>query len=147
MTQERFDSTSQPSPTPPPRPTFQAAPIGLPETAAPTPPNSVVVAPPLGPALTAMVDDSRADLAKRLTTPVDQVELVEVRTVVWPNNGLGCPRPGMEYLQVPVDGLLIRLRAAGQIYDYHTDGIRPPFLCEQKLKGDNLAPAPGPGEP
>jgi hypothetical protein len=90
-----------------------------------------------------MVDSARADLAKRLAIPVEQVELVDVRTVVWSNKGLGCPQPGIEYLEVPVDGLLIRLSAAGQIYHYHTDGVQPPFLCEQKDQGDVLVPPPG----
>jgi hypothetical protein len=86
--------------------------------------------PPLDPALQAQVDLARADLARRQSVAIDAIELVEVRTVIWPDGGLGCPRPGMVYLQVLVDGLLIRLRLGGQAFDYHGDGIKPPFLCE-----------------
>jgi hypothetical protein len=159
-TPEPDSSQPQPTSTPDPtRPTLRATPLApiIPSTLAPaplqpspvapaTPPipaNSVVVAPPLSPALTALVDSARADLAKRLAMPIELVELVELRTVVWSNKGLGCPQPGIEYLEVPEDGLLIRLRAAGQIYHYHTDGVRAPFLCEQKNPGDVLAPPPG----
>jgi hypothetical protein len=152
LTLEETIMPDQPSPPPPgaARPTLQVAatlaPAGAaPDQPPPVPPNSAAVAPPLSPELTAMADTSRADLAKRLALPVEQVELVEVRTVIWPDKGLGCPQPGMGYLQVQVDGLLIRLRAAGQIYHYHTDGIKTPFLCEQKLR---VAPAqPPPGNP
>lgn len=137
--------TPQPSATagPTPRAAASLVPAGAaPDQPAPVPANSAVVAPPFGPELTAMVDTSKADLGQRLALPVDQVELVEMWTVVWPDKGLGCPRSGMEYLQVPVDGLLIRLRAGGQIYDYHGDGLKPPFLCEQKLRVAPAAPAP-----
>jgi hypothetical protein len=104
--------------------------------AAPTPPNSAVVASPLGSVLAAIVDDARADLARRLSAPVEQIELVEVRTVVWPNPGLGCPRPGMVYKQVPMVGMLIRLRSAGRLFDYHGGDGKAPCLCERvQLRG------------
>jgi hypothetical protein len=142
MTQEGSDSSLQPAPTPPPRPTLEAAPLWLPESAAPTPPNSAVVATPLGPGLAAMVDVARADLARRQSVAIEAVELVEVRSVVWPDRGLGCPRPGMVYPQVQVDGLLIRLRVGDRTFDYHGDGVRPPFLCEKRTDG-RATPPPG----
>jgi len=153
--QDKPSPTSQPSPeaqaqptqAQPTRPALQAAPLGPTEIAAPAsiPPSSAVVAPPLGPALTAMVDNSRADLARRRSVALDDVALVQVWTVVWPDGGLGCPQPGMVYPQVQVDGLLIRLRIGEQTFDYHTDGRRPPFLCERKLKAAPDGPAPTPG--
>ncbi len=73
---------------------------------------------------------AQEDLAKRLSVPAEQIELVEVRNVVWPDKGLGCPQPGMAYTQVQVDGQLIRFRAGGRLYEYHSGGNRPPFLCE-----------------
>jgi hypothetical protein len=107
---------------------------------APIPPNSVVVATPLSPGLVAIVDAARADLARRQSVALEAVELVEMRTVVWPDGGLGCPRPGMVYPQVQVDGLLIRLRIGDRTFDYHGDGIRPAFLCEQNSPADSPAP-------
>jgi hypothetical protein len=91
-----------------------------------------------------MVDNSRADLAHRRSVALDDVVLVQVWTVVWPDGGLGCPRPGVVYPQVQADGLLIRLRIGEQTFDYHTDGLKPPFLCEQKQHAAPLAPAPAP---
>lgn len=78
------------------------------------------------------VVEARADLADRLTISPDQIEVVEVRAVTWPDTSMGCPAPGMAYLQVPQDGLLTRLRAGGQAYDYHSGGTRGPFLCERR---------------
>jgi hypothetical protein len=88
----------------------------------------------------AIVDAARADLAQRRAAPLDMVELVGVWTVVWPDGGLGCPRPGMVYPQVQVDGWLIRLRVGDQSFDYHGDGVRPAFLCEKSPDG-TAAPA------
>lgn len=142
-------STTQPSPQPPaaPTPTRQlvestAVISQVPADPAPTPPNAAVVPRPLSPALTAMVDVSRADLAQRQSVPLEDIALVEMWTVVWPDRGLGCPDPNMGYPQVPADGLLIRLGIGQRTYDYHTDGRRPPFLCDQKRPAAPLAPAP-----
>jgi hypothetical protein len=79
------------------------------------------------------VTQAKEDLAGRLNVPSDQIEIVEVQMRTWSDASMGCPQPGMEYPQVPEDGLLVRLRAAGQEYNYHSGGTREPFLCEQAL--------------
>ncbi len=111
--------------------------------------SSTPIPPPLDYGLQSFVRQAQEDLAKRLAVPVDQIELVEVRDVVWPDKGLGCPQPGMAYAQVLVEGLLIRLRAGGQLYAYHSGGSRPPFLCERpagSAPGENdVMPPPGSG--
>lgn len=81
-----------------------------------------------------------ADLAQRLDIPADAVEVVEVELVTWPDGGLGCPQPGMAYTQVPQDGLLIRLQAGGETYEYHSGGGRDPFLCEQAAAPQKSTP-------
>jgi hypothetical protein len=157
--------TSTPSPTPSPtsQPTSQpaaqpsptrqmsasTAPIVQESTADALPPNAVSVPRPLGPAITAMVDGARADLALRQGVQVDAVGLVDVWTVVWPNRGLGCPDPNMGYPDVPADGLLIRLSIGEQHFDYHTDGVRAPFLCLNKRPAPplNAPPAAKPDAP
>lgn len=91
-----------------------------------------------------IVQLAQADLARRQSLAIDSIEVVEVQSVTWPDGSLGCPRPGMVYPQVQIDGLLIRLRAAGQLYAYHSGNARPPFLCEEKSQGGSPAPAPEP---
>jgi hypothetical protein len=111
--------------------------------------TGVPVPAPFDPALQQLVMQAEQDLARRLTISVEQIQLVEVQSVTWPDKGLGCPQPGMVYTQVQVDGLLIRLRAGNRLYEYHSGGNRAPFLCEQPAGGrpgeDYLAPPPGLG--
>lgn len=79
-----------------------------------------------------IVLQAKQDLAKQLTISVDQISLVEAQEVTWPDSSLGCPQLGMMYTQVLVDGYLIRLRVGDRIYEYHSGGNRPPFLCQNK---------------
>ena len=81
-----------------------------------------------------LVIQAMEDLAARLGIQTSAIELLEYKEVVWPDSSLGCPQPGMKYLQVPMDGALIRLRAEKQEYEYHSGGNRGVFLCEQTFK-------------
>src|SRR5262245_1690879 len=85
----------------------------------------------LDPARAALVEQARADLARRESVAPDAVTLIEIRGILWPDGGLGCPRPGVRYPQVPVDGFLIRLGLGGRVFNYHQGRGRPPFLCER----------------
>ena len=81
-----------------------------------------------------LIQMAKADLAKRLGVPESEIEVLEARAVVWPDAALGCPQPGMAYIQIPFDGGLIVLEVDGQEYNYHTGGNDGPFLCEQSGK-------------
>lgn len=78
----------------------------------------------------ALISKARTDLAKRLAVEPDEIHFIKFKPVVWPDGGLGCPRPGMVYTQVQQDGVLIRLEVRGQRFDYHGGAGRDPFLCE-----------------
>ena len=90
--------------------------------------------------LEGLIAKAREDLAQRLSISPDQISLVEAAMAVWPDSSMGCPQPGMEYLQVPEDGALIILRAEGNLYEYHTGGRRGLFLCEKKYKSPSPPP-------
>jgi hypothetical protein len=88
---------------------------------------------PDDPARRTLVIQAKADLAKRLDMDDAQIELLELKDVVWPDRSLGCPKPGMAYPPVSVDGYRIRLRARKRTYSYHGGGAgRGPFLCENE---------------
>ena len=100
----------------------------------------------VSPGVQEFVDQAVADLAERLDIGAEQIELVEARAVVCPDGSLGCPQPGLAYIQVQQDGLLIRLRVGKRVHSYHSGGKRAPFLCENPITVDeNLAPSPGLG--
>lgn len=99
----------------------QKAPASKHEPAQPLPTNRY---------LRRVTEQAMADLAKRLDLPVERIEFLELKPMVWPDGGMGCPRPGMVYPQVQVDGYLIRLRAGKREFPYHGGGDKPPFLCE-----------------
>jgi hypothetical protein len=53
--------------------------------------------------------------------PANRITVRNVEPTTWPDANLGCPRPGMVGIQIPVEGYLIILEAEGQAYRYHTD--------------------------
>lgn len=77
------------------------------------------------------VTAAQADLARYLSIPVEEIDLLEVRAVTWPDTSLGCGEPGEVYAQGTQEGLLIRLRAGERMYFYHSGSDGLPFLCER----------------
>lgn len=75
------------------------------------------------------VQAAREDLARRLGTGADSIEVVRREDVTWRDGSLGCPKPGMSYTQALVNGQLIVLRANGIDYEYHAASGRTPFYC------------------
>ncbi|MPZ61522.1 MAG: hypothetical protein GEU93_09535 [Propionibacteriales bacterium] len=71
-----------------------------------------------------------ADLADRLDVGPEQIEVLSVEEVTWRDRSLGCPRPGMMYVQVLTPGNRIVLEYGGRRYEYHSGGSRRPFLCK-----------------
>lgn len=67
------------------------------------------------------VQAAMADLARRSGVPVDEIAVVTLEEVTWPDASLGNPQPGMFYAQVLTPGYRVIFEAAGQRYEYHTD--------------------------
>jgi hypothetical protein len=123
-----------------------------------TPSPGGETAPQIDPGLGPLVAMAVTSLAGDLGVAEADVAVVAATLVVWPDTSLGCPRPGMEYQQVPQDGSRIVLAHSGATYEYHTGGGRfEPFLCEPDvtskppttieipppLRGDETVPPPG----
>jgi hypothetical protein len=90
---------------------------------------------------------ARQDLAGRLDLAADQIQVLSVEAVEWPDTSLGCPQPGMMYAQVLTPGYRIGLQAGGQAYTYHTGGDNL-VLCEAQAgmdtdQGDGSQVDPG----
>jgi hypothetical protein len=94
--------------------------------------GSPAAAPPAGENgmdLESQVAAARADLGERLGVPEDEIGLLEARHVTWADSSLGCPQPGMAYMQVLTPGVLVRLAVEGREYRYHGSTRGAPSLC------------------
>jgi hypothetical protein len=78
-------------------------------------------------------------LAADLEVPRESVELDTVRAVEWRDSSLGCPKPGMAYLDVISPGHKVTLRVDGQIYVVHEAGNKA-FVCRQTKALGGITP-------
>lgn len=69
-----------------------------------------------------VVDPVVAEIARLANVPIDQVIVKSAEAVTFPDGGLGCPVPGMVYIQVLVDGFKIVAEAGGTTYDFRGTG-------------------------
>lgn len=67
------------------------------------------------------VERAKEDLSNRKGVDKEEIVIVEVKAVEWPDTSLGCPEPGMMYAQVITPGYRIVLSHRGQLYEYHSD--------------------------
>lgn len=86
------------------------------------------VAAPAGPAAR-MGELARAALAQELAVAATNITVVAVEATEWRDSSLGCPKPGMNYLQVITPGYKITLAAQGQRYEYHSDTNKRVVRC------------------
>ena len=87
-----------------------------------TPPNEIAEK---------MVVLVKEHLAQRLGIAVNQIVLAEIKPVRWRDAGLGCPKPGIDYIQVETPGYNIQLEAGGSTYIYHTDETKRFVQCSK----------------
>lgn len=69
----------------------------------------------------APVQNAIERLGRLLQIAPEQVQVVSVQGVDWPDTSLGAPRPGHMYAQVITQGYRVMLAAKGQRFEYHTD--------------------------
>jgi hypothetical protein len=126
----------------PPSPTdFQVAPLPI---EGEMPLNAEPVFGEINPALQPLIEVAQQDLGARLgMANWWDIGVLEARAVTWPDGGLGCPEPDMAYIQILVDGSLIRLWADSKEYEYHSGGTRAPFLCMHPVPPPAIPPGGG----
>jgi len=79
----------------------------------------------------AMIKLVKEHLAKKLSIVADQIVLSAVKPVRWRDAGLGCPKPGVDYIQMETPGYSIFLEAGEKTYNYHTDETKRFVLCNK----------------
>ncbi|MGH8496944.1 MAG: hypothetical protein ACREVN_12505 [Gammaproteobacteria bacterium] len=83
---------------------------------------------PASPAMEAM---ALKIAGEHLSVPVGELELVRIEPVQWRDSSLGCPQPGMNYMQVITPGHLALVRQAGVVHRVHMAEGRG-FVCEKR---------------
>lgn len=78
---------------------------------------------------------AKAHLAERIGVSVSEITVTEIEEAEWRNSSLGCPQPGMMYLQVITPGFRVVLEAGGVAYEYHSDKGARVIPCEGPRKG------------
>ena len=83
-----------------------------------------------------MEDRSIADtailaLAEHLDIPVTGITVDSVRSIEWSDSSIGCPQPGMGYMQVITPGHRISLRANGNLHVVH-EANGNAFVCTRR---------------
>jgi hypothetical protein len=78
-----------------------------------------------------MAQLARAALVREQGLAEADITIVAVQPNEWRDSSLGCPKPGLNYLQVITPGYLITLEAQGQRYEYHSDSNQRVMRCDQ----------------
>jgi hypothetical protein len=72
---------------------------------------------------------ARAEVARVLNVPPEQVAVERIESVEWSDSSLGCRQPGMAYAQVIVPGFRVVLSGGGQRREVHTDMAGRLVVC------------------
>jgi len=67
------------------------------------------------------IDAARADLAKKLGAPLNEIRTMTFMQVEWPDNSMDCSVNGEQVVKQSTHGYRIALRYGGRTYTYHTD--------------------------
>jgi hypothetical protein len=68
-------------------------------------------------------------LARKFNATADEINLLSIVSVEWPDGGLGCRRPGARYPDVITPGYQISLEWERAIYIFHSDMVSQILLC------------------
>lgn len=76
--------------------------------------------------------------SKQLAIPIEQLAVQHAQAVDWPDSSLGCPQPGMMYMQVITPGFKVEITVGKEIYPVHIAGTRA-VVCVRGA-GNSTAP-------
>ncbi len=99
--------------------------------------------PPSDPSSQKLIQIATKSLAQKLQIDIEQIQLISVEAMTWPDASLGCPQMGVMYAQVVTPGYKIVLETGGRQYPYHTDDKERVVLCAVRSGGEYF-PTPRP---
>jgi hypothetical protein len=132
-------SRAVPGAEPVPRPAPIAPPTRIPH------PVHVDAQPPGKPVATASMPRAVrravvADAARRFEVSESSVVLSDAEQVTWSDGSLGCPQPGMTYLQALVPGYRVAATTSAGRLLYHTDAGGSVVTCAPRARSPGLEP-------
>jgi hypothetical protein len=82
-----------------------------------------------------MVEDTKADLLKRLATTLADKEIntAELTQVIWADASLGCPAKDTQYVPALTPGYLLVLRIGDKLFEYHSGMDQKFTYCENPV--------------
>ena len=87
---------------------------------------------PMDAATQKMVGIASEHLAEQLDVSPDAIAVVRVQPAEWRDGSLGCPKPGVDYLEGKTPGYVMWLDVAGQEYEYHSDATKRVVVCPKR---------------
>ena len=95
----------------------------VPEKVSPSPAPAPTPA-EVPPSLEGLVAEAKQMLIDAVGATENDIVVASAEFAVWPDASLGCPQPGIEYIQVLVEGSKVELFYGDFLYSYHSDGNR-----------------------
>ena len=77
-----------------------------------------------------VVQQAISELAESLSIDADQILVLSAKSVTWSDSSLGCPQPGMNYMQVLTEGYQVILVAKDAQYNYNANKNGYGTFCE-----------------
>ena len=90
----------------------------------------------------AALELATATLSEHKSISRADIHFVQVSHMEWPDSSLGCPQPGVEYLQVITPGYRVLLTVETKPYSVHTGGGHT-IVCERMATGAPKSAADG----
>ena len=81
----------------------------------------------------ALIEKIVADAAAVAKVEPADVVVISTEAVTWNDGSLGCPKPGMSYIQQIIEGYRVIVEAGGERYDYRAGSSGGPKRCEGSL--------------
>ncbi|HWP62575.1 MAG TPA: hypothetical protein VNO86_03810 [Candidatus Binatia bacterium] len=134
-------ATGTPAPSAPGASPASPSPSAVPsERPVASPPDGAATLPPSGAPVSGEVPEAILasiieDAAERTGADPATARVLRAEAVTWSDGSLGCPEPGMFYIQVLIDGYWVVVEIGGQTLDYRVGSHGAFRLCEEPTSG------------
>lgn len=116
-----------------PKPVLKALLLAFSVVAVNSSPSQAQSYPPLSETKKPVAELAVNTVSKQLSINPANIKVIHVSDMNWPNSSLGCPQPGIQYLQMITRGSLVLLQANRKAYRVHIGNNRA-IICDKPMK-------------